>query len=172
MSSGFCRGFSGSKGWGLVSLTEFGCGAPVLSLCHLLCSCVCWRWGRSSGDRNNEFSPYRHIADRDIWAVDMSGPRGDPKAVLPLPALMLLSAMPEAARLRSKGASSPSRSGEAAWVLSCPARSSVLSEGAENPQVAEKVGAGQGLSMGCLISKPAGVPGYQWLCMSKSCLKP
>lgn len=49
-----------------------------------------------------------------------------------------------------------------------PAWSSVLSEGTGDPQVVEKAGAGQGLSMGCLISKPAGVPGYQ----SKSCLKP
>lgn len=38
----------------------------------------------------HEFSPYRHSADRDVWAVDMRGPRGDPKAVLPFPALMLL----------------------------------------------------------------------------------
>lgn len=104
-----------------------------------------------------EFSSYRHSADRDVWAVDMSDAGGDPKAVLPFPALIPpLSAMPEAARLRSKGASAPSQSGEAAWVLSCPARSPGLSEGAGDPQVAEKAGAGQGLSMGCLISKPAG----------------
>lgn len=132
------------------------------SLCVTSSAPVCAGGGEGlQGTEIHEFSPCRHSTGRDVWVVDMNGPRGDPKAVLPFPSLMLLSAMPEAARMRSKGASSPSKSGEAAWILSCPAWNSVLSEAAGNSQVAEKAVAGQGLSMGCLIPKPVGVPGYQ-----------
>lgn len=66
----------------------------LLSLCVISPAPVCARGGEGlQGTERHEFSPYRHSADRDIWAADVSGPRGDPKAVLPFPALMLLSAM-------------------------------------------------------------------------------
>lgn len=126
----------------------------IAGLLHSLCvsssAPVCAGGGEGlQGTEIHEFSPCRHSTDRDVWAVDMNGPRGDPKAVLPLPTLMLHFTTPEAARLRSKGVSSPSKSGEAAWVLSCPAWSSVLSE------------------LHLLVFQDT-----KWLCTSKSCLRP
>lgn len=151
-------GCSGS--WGLVSLTEPDSELPHSPCVTSLVLCVPELGEVLRAQKYVNFPPVGTVQTGMFGQLTWMVPEGIPRQCCPS---LLLSAMPEAARLRAKGASSPSKSGEAAWVLSCPAWSSVLSEGAGNPQVAESNWpvADQDLSMWCLIPKPAGAPGYQ-----------
>lgn len=129
---------------GVVLVAKAGNWCPcrpwAADLPHFLTAlpCACWRWERSSGNKNTLLvpSPYRHNADTnnkcpgvhgDVCTINMGGFRGDHRAALSFPAQTLCFAKQGAVRIEFRGCCCPWLEGRGCSGLFHPLQGSVLS---------------------------------------------